>query len=232
MNDLLCGDGIEPGPIIDTGLDGVDAIEIPADVCSIGYIEAQWERQGSPTCLDCDNDIILIGTPDDFRLEHISRTIWDHEPVGEALWLRRLKGSETGVEYVRPRVKRSRALMEWVKYRGVTCMTCGIRKPLGEFPARRPLDTSACLACGSRSQRLSLHPREPYTRIQIARRDQWTCGICHGSIDHRLMNPYDPGYLNIDHIIPVSSPKFPGDILSNVQATHRLCNIKKGGVRR
>jgi hypothetical protein len=63
-------------------------------------------------------------------------------------------------------------------------------------------------------------------------RDKWRCGICHSFIDHRLTNPYDPGYLNIDHIIPVSAPNFPGDILSNVQAAHRLCNIRKGGFKR
>jgi hypothetical protein len=88
-----------------------------------------------------------------------------------------------------------------------------------------------CVECRSRSNKIASLPREFYDRYEIAERDNWTCGICGDEIDPSVTEITDPGYLNIDHIIPVTHPKFPGDIRSNIQASHRVCNIRKGGFR-
>lgn len=88
-----------------------------------------------------------------------------------------------------------------------------------------------CLGCSSRSAVIASLPRDLYTSREIANRDNWTCGLCGEGIDQSLTDVFDPGYLNIDHITPVTHPRFPGDIRSNVQASHRLCNIKKGGYK-
>lgn len=91
--------------------------------------------------------------------------------------------------------------------------------------------TSRCIGCSSRSAVIASLPRDNYDRHEIADRDGWVCGLCGEGIDKLITDTIDPGYLNVDHIIPVSAPNFPGDIRSNVQASHRLCNIKKGGYK-
>lgn len=93
------------------------------------------------------------------------------------------------------------------------------------------LKSGRCHECSGRNRILASAPRDNYDRYDIAARDHWICGICGESINRALTDTADPGYLNIDHIIPVTDPSFPGDILSNVQATHRICNIRKGGFR-
>ncbi len=93
------------------------------------------------------------------------------------------------------------------------------------------LKSGRCRNCASRVQRIASLPRDCYDKHEIADRDSWTCGICDGPIDSSITDIYDPGYLNIDHIIPVTAPNFPGDIRSNVQASHRGCNISKGGYK-
>ncbi len=67
---------------------------------------------------------------------------------------------------------------------------------------------------------------EPYSRLDICERDEWMCQICMESVDASIGDPVDPGYPNIDHKIPLS--KGGRDAPSNVQLTHRLCNIRKG----
>lgn len=61
--------------------------------------------------------------------------------------------------------------------------------------------------------------RRRVRRLAIAERDGWCCGICGG-----LIAPAD---LHIDHIVPLcqggsSHPE-------NLQATHGVCNLRKGG---
>lgn len=120
------------------------------------------------------------------------------------------------------------AMSEWLSAGHVTCPSCDRPRSRSEF-SRAGFDK--CIHCGSRGAKISTLPRDRYKNREIADRDGWTCALCGRGIDKTLTDPYDPGYLNIDHIIPVTAPDFPGDILSNVQATHRLCNIKKGGFK-
>lgn len=202
------------------------------DDCACCYQYDFWKSQDSPTCLDCDGQIILTGDPSGiFRVEHLDLEIWDHEPVAEALWLKRMR--EGPSEALIPKVSMQYlAMSEFLASGVITCPKCGVPKPREDFPGRGiAIDVRHCRQCGSRPQRMSAHPRDSYTRHEIARRDGWECRICYRAIDRTITNPHDPGYLNIDHIIPVSSPQFPGDIRSNVQATHRWCNIRKGGYR-
>lgn len=65
---------------------------------------------------------------------------------------------------------------------------------------------------------------ETFTRIEIADRDLWRCGICGNRIGRTLVWPH-PRSLSIDHIVPVVHG---GEHLrSNVQASHLVCNLRK-----
>ncbi len=61
-------------------------------------------------------------------------------------------------------------------------------------------------------------------RMVVADRDCWTCQICGEPIDPTLTYP-DPGYLNIDHIVPLS--RGGEHSYANCQATHAQCNAVK-----
>lgn len=110
---------------------------------------------------------------------------------------------------------------------------CRIKSCTGcrEFYPLDQLKFGRCLDCSDRNRILGSLPRDNYDSYEIAERDNWICGICNEGIDPFLTNFTDPGYLNVDHIIPVTAPHFPGDIRSNLQASHRICNIKKGGYK-
>jgi 5-methylcytosine-specific restriction endonuclease McrA len=68
-------------------------------------------------------------------------------------------------------------------------------------------------------------------RLVVAERDGWICQLCGDPIDRMLAyrNPttgrLDPGYLHIDHIIPLS--KGGEHTYANTQATHARCNQRK-----
>ncbi|HYH54013.1 MAG TPA: HNH endonuclease [Solirubrobacterales bacterium] len=65
----------------------------------------------------------------------------------------------------------------------------------------------------------------PVLLTEIASRDDWTCGICEGHVDHGLIWP-DPLSPSLDHILPLSlgGPHDP----DNVQLAHLRCNVRKG----
>jgi 5-methylcytosine-specific restriction endonuclease McrA len=65
---------------------------------------------------------------------------------------------------------------------------------------------------------------EHYKYLEIFERDNWTCQICKKPIDKSLKSPH-PLSPNLDHIKPLA--KGGSDTPSNVQATHRKCNLKK-----
>lgn len=111
------------------------------------------------------------------------------------------------------------------------CNYCHQFFPPEGFSKRAGKRGLRCLGCSSRDAVIASLPRDRYDSYEIAERDGWTCGICGGAIDQSLTDVIDPGYLNMDHVIPVTAPNFPGDIRSNVQASHRLCNIQKGGFK-
>lgn len=62
-------------------------------------------------------------------------------------------------------------------------------------------------------------PLPRYLREMIARRDKYTCGICH-----RRFMPDERWH--IDHIIPYS--KGGPDCPSNLRVTHQRCNLRRG----
>ena len=65
---------------------------------------------------------------------------------------------------------------------------------------------------------------ESVNRLVVAERDGWICQLCGEPIDAALEYP-DPGYLNVDHVVPLS--KGGGHTYSNVQASHAVCNNRK-----
>lgn len=71
---------------------------------------------------------------------------------------------------------------------------------------------------------------EKIKRLDICRRDNWICGICHKKVDSRLKHP-DPMSPSLDHIIPLSQGGTHS--AENLQLTHLVCNltIKTGGVK-
>lgn len=76
-----------------------------------------------------------------------------------------------------------------------------------------------------RADKLNVH-REPWNRLEIAERDNWTCQICFQAIENMPKEKYrDPMYLNIDHVVPIS--KGGDDAPHNLQATHSVCNKRK-----
>lgn len=66
---------------------------------------------------------------------------------------------------------------------------------------------------------------EPYTLIEIARRDRNRCQLCRRKVDLTVQWP-DPKSPSIDHVIPVSEGG--DDTKTNVQLAHFGCNSGKG----
>lgn len=67
------------------------------------------------------------------------------------------------------------------------------------------------------------------TREEIARRDNYRCGICGGKVNMELRHP-DPMAPSIDHITPLAHHGGNGD--HNLQLAHLRCNLsKRAGTR-
>lgn len=66
---------------------------------------------------------------------------------------------------------------------------------------------------------------EPFSAAEIYERDNWTCGICNGSIDRAALFPH-PQSASLDHIVPLSLGGAHKP--SNVRATHLYCNASRG----
>ena len=64
-------------------------------------------------------------------------------------------------------------------------------------------------------------PVEDYSRDDVWERTCGLCGICGVALD-----PDEPW--QVDHIVPIAMPGSPGDVLSNAQPSHPLCNNRKG----
>lgn len=65
---------------------------------------------------------------------------------------------------------------------------------------------------------------KPYTLTEIARRDGRRCGLCRRPVDMTLSG-LDAKGPTIDHIVPLSVSR--DDRRTNVQLTHRICNLRK-----
>lgn len=72
---------------------------------------------------------------------------------------------------------------------------------------------------------------ELFTRKEIGDRDSWICAVCSCLIDPGVSFP-DPLAGELDHVIPVTHPEYPGHIKENVAVVHSRCNKAKGGFRR
>lgn len=69
-------------------------------------------------------------------------------------------------------------------------------------------------------------PVENYSLNWITEKFGSVCYLCGGVVD--LDIEYGDDRPHIDHVIPLSSPRCPGDVLDNVRWTHQRCNLKKG----
>jgi 5-methylcytosine-specific restriction endonuclease McrA len=67
---------------------------------------------------------------------------------------------------------------------------------------------------------------EKPTPAGVLKRCGSICYLCGEEIDLTITNRDDPGYLNIDHLIPLV--RGGRDTYDNVAPTHRRCNNKKG----
>lgn len=65
----------------------------------------------------------------------------------------------------------------------------------------------------------------PYLRDDIFERDGWVCQLCGEPIDRQYVSPSMLA-ASIDHILPIA--RGGGDTPDNVQASHRICNTRKG----
>lgn len=79
--------------------------------------------------------------------------------------------------------------------------------------------------------RKSSNEVEIFTRADIAERDGWICSICSESVDESLKFPH-PMAGELEHVIPVTAPNYPGHTWGNVRLAHSRCNKKKGGFKR
>lgn len=101
-----------------------------------------------------------------------------------------------------------------------TCGVCGkkVMRSHAERGAKRSRRT--CPDCSAR-----FHHGYEWFRESIYELGEATCGICCEPINLSAAWP-DPESLSIDHIIPVS--RGGDNSLHNLQASHLICNIKKG----
>lgn len=59
-------------------------------------------------------------------------------------------------------------------------------------------------------------------------RDGDSCWLCGQPIDYTIVDPYDDGSFEADHLYPVSThPQFAAD-MENLRASHRACNSARG----
>lgn len=77
----------------------------------------------------------------------------------------------------------------------------------------------------TRRARKKALPTEKYTEADITRLYGTTCYLCAQPVD--LSIEEGPLRRNIEHLIPISHPDCPGDLLSNVRWSHSKCNRLK-----
>ena len=78
----------------------------------------------------------------------------------------------------------------------------------------------------TRRARKKALPTEKYTERDITRLYGNICYLCAEPVDLKLER--GPLRRNVEHLIPISHPDCPGDILSNVRWSHEKCNLSKG----
>lgn len=78
-----------------------------------------------------------------------------------------------------------------------------------------------------RQARLLGLPNEPYTIEQLIERDGTNCLLCKQPLDLTVGQRADLS-VSVEHLVCVSWPNCPGDVLSNVALSHLRCNIVRG----
>lgn len=77
----------------------------------------------------------------------------------------------------------------------------------------------------TRKARKKALPTEKYTEKDITRLYGNICYLCAQPVDLSLEE--GPLRRNVEHLIPISHPDCPGDLLSNVRWSHNRCNLRK-----
>jgi hypothetical protein len=77
-----------------------------------------------------------------------------------------------------------------------------------------------------RRARLAAVRIEPYRPTEIYERDGWVCQLCLEPIPPDVGGKWNPMRASIDHRIPLALGG--ADAPDNVQASHLVCNIRKG----
>lgn len=78
----------------------------------------------------------------------------------------------------------------------------------------------------ARSARKRSLPSEKYSEEDMTRTYGRVCYLCAELVD--LETETTGEKKNVEHLIPLSHPDCPGDILSNVRWSHEKCNFSKG----
>lgn len=78
----------------------------------------------------------------------------------------------------------------------------------------------------ARSARKRSLPSEKYAEEDMTRTYGRVCYLCAELVDLETETPGEKK--NVEHLIPISHPDCPGDILSNVRWSHAKCNFSKG----
>lgn len=142
------------------------------------------------------------------------------EPCPECLEARR--------EYLRKRTKetydryRDKKLASQAKYREENREK--IREARKAYYRANPGKDSQ--AWRTRRARKKALPTEKYSEKDITRLHGSTCYLCAEPVDLSLEE--GPLRRNVEHLIPISHPDCPGDLLSNVRWSHEKCNLSKG----
>lgn len=103
---------------------------------------------------------------------------------------------------------------------------CSSRCRVSHLPPREPWEYKGCYTgdyySKKRRRRMAAGDRVDY--LVIYDHYDWTCHLCHGTIDKMLMYP-DPMCATIDHVVPLSGGGRHEWL--NLAPAHLYCNSKK-----
>lgn len=102
------------------------------------------------------------------------------------------------------------------------CRECH-RRHLREYELNRPI---APVRDRKRWRARVIAAGDKISPAEVIQRFGNVCYLCDREIDVMIDDPNDPGYLNIDHIIPIR--RGGQHRWDNVAPTHRKCNMSKG----
>lgn len=188
-----------------------------------GY--AAHRRAGEPLCPACQK------AKKDWEVKrHLELPEEKREKARETTRKWRSKHPDYNKEYYRKnREENIRRVREWEKAQGEE----GVKLRRKQAKAWRQKNPGRMSEYGrARRAKEKQLPHEDYTLEDIIERYGSDCYLCGYEVDLNNRGlPLNPRTPNVDHVIPISDPECPGDILSNVRVTHYSCNIKKSGRR-